>query len=302
MHHEWGHWKPSQREHHARTRLGELRRFWQWQLLERCLARWEGWQDLTSEAILAYVDAQLERGLQPKTIKTTLDRVYEVLRFLESRKALVSLPKRPSLRLPEALPRHLEPREVLALEAEVARRERGLREGSREAADRLDLALYYLLAHGGLRISEALDLQVQDLDLVGRRVRVREGKGRRDRVVYLTAKATAVLGEYLQTVPHAPTDLVLSWQGQPLRYEPAWERICCLGRTAGLENLSPHRLRHTYATHLLNHGMSIEALRRLMGHENLNTTLIYARLADTTLEQQYRAAMESSPPLQAHSV
>ena len=62
----------------------------------------------------------------------------------------------------------------------------------------------------------------------------------------------------------------------------------------GIQNLSPHRLRHTYATVLLNNGMGIEGLRRLMGHENLNTTLIYARLADATLERQYRAAMEEA--------
>jgi hypothetical protein len=63
------------------------------------------------------------------------------------------------------------------------------------------------------------------------------------------------------------------------------------GAAAGVAGVSPHRLRHTYATQLLNNGMTIDALRRLMGHENLNITLIYARLADTTLEQQYRMGL-----------
>ncbi len=294
LRHQWASWKPSQRRHHAQVRLRELRQFWQWQLARRALS---GWQELTSADIAAFMDVGLERGLQAKTVKTTLDRLYEVLRYLEGQGRLAAIPDRPGLRLPDPLPRDLLPQEVLALEAEVERRQ-----NRAEASARLDLALYYLLGHGGLRISEALDLQVQDLDLAGRRVRVREGKGRRDRVVYLTAKATAVLGEYLQTVPHAPGDLVLSWQGQPLRYEQAWERIYCLGRTAGISGLSPHRLRHTYATYLLNHGVSIDALRRLMGHENLNTTLIYARLADTTLERQYRAAMAPPAPNPVYSV
>ena len=143
-----------------------------------------------------------------------------------------------------------------------------------------------------MRVSEALDLQVQDLDLGARRVRVRDGKGRRDRVVYLSRKAAAVLEAYLQTVAHASADLVLSWQGRPLPYAEAWARMRDLGKAAGVGGVSPHRLRHTYATQLLNNGMTIDGLRRLMGHDNLNTTLIYARLADSTLEQSYQAAIE----------
>jgi integrase/recombinase XerD len=285
--HQWGVWKPSQRRHHAQARLRQIRPFWEWQLNRRELS---GWGDLTREDIAGFIAAELDRGLKEKTVKTSLDSVYQLLRYLVDEGQLAKLPERPAIHLPDGLPRELSPQEVLSLEAEVARRES--RSGE---SDRLGLALYYLLAHGGLRISEALDLKVEDLDLVGRRVRVRDGKGRKDRVVYLTVKATAVLGGYLDTVPHAPEDLVLSHQGKALRYEEAWTRIHCLGQAAGIAGLSPHRLRHTYATHLLNHGVTIDALRRLMGHENLNTTLIYARLADTTLESQYRAAMESPP-------
>ena len=290
LHHQWGTWKVSQRCHHAGVRLRQLRQFWEWQLAHRDL---QGWEDLGTADIAAYTDAELQRGLQAKTVKTALDRAYEVLRYLQGEGRLTKVPDRPKLRLPNPLPRHLGPREVLGLEAEIARRESATPVSD---SDRLDLALYYLLGHAGLRISEVLDLKVEDLDLLGRRIRVREGKGRRDRVVYLTAKATAELGEYLQTVPHAPGDLVISYQGKALDYDAAWQRVSCLGQTAGVKGLCPHRLRHTYATHLLNNGLSIEALRRLMGHENLNTTLIYARLADTTLERQYRAAMEPAPP------
>lgn len=281
---QWHRWKPSQREHHARTRLRELRLFWRWQLARRPL---RGFDDLTSEDVAAFIDAELARGLGAKTVKSVVDRVYQVLRSLKDQGRLGSLPARSALKLPDPLPRHLEPREVLALEAWMDRR---ASEGG--APEQLDAALYALLGHAGLRISEALDVQVKDLDLAGRRLRVRDGKGRRERVVYLSGKATEVLRTYLETVPHAPGDLVLSCNGQPLEYHSAWERLRHRGREVGIAGLSPHRLRHTYATVLLNNGMGIEALRRLMGHENLNTTLIYARLADTTLERQYRAAME----------
>lgn len=284
LNHQWPIWKPSQQRHHALTRLRDLRRFWQWQLERRAVA---AWTDLTRSDIAAFVDAELARGIGPKTVKTTLDRVYEVLRYLVDHARLAALPDRPALSLPDPLPQHLAPQEVAQIEATLAEAS-----GAGAPAALLNQALYYLLGHAGLRISEALDLHVQDLDLRTRRVRVRDGKGRRDRVVYLSAPATAVVEQYLPSVPHAAGDLVLSWQGKPLEYTDAWARVRALGAAAGVAGVSPQRLRHTYATQLLNNGMTIDALRRLMGHENLNTTLIYARLADSTLEHQYQAAME----------
>jgi integrase/recombinase XerD len=285
LRHQMGSWKPSQRHQHAQKRLRELRAFWQWQLAHRGLS---SWAELTTHDLAAYMDAELARGITAKTLKTSLDRVYEVLRYLVGRGDLTRVPVRPALNLPDPLPRHLTPAEVVAVETRLLQRAAG----EAEAASHLDQALYYLLCHAGLRISEALELQVQDLDLGARRVRVREGKGRRDRVVYLSGQAVQILADYLPTVPHAPGDLVLSTNGRPLRYEEAWARIRAIGQAAGVAGVSPHRLRHTYATQLLNHGMSLEGLRCLMGHENLETTLIYARLANSTLERQYRAAME----------
>lgn len=282
--HRWYQWKPSQRRHHARTRLRQLRAFWHWQLARRAMA---GFEDLTGADVAAFMSAELGRGMSAKTVKSDLDTVYQQLRFLVAAGSLGAVPPRPSLRLPDPLPQHLAPHEVVALTAEVDRRAL-----DPSVEDRLDLALYYLLGHGGLRISEALDLRFGDLDLAGRRVRIRDGKGRRDRVVYVTACAAEALQRYRDTVPHGGEDLVLSRQGRPLAYEEAWERLRRLGEAAGIMRLSPQRLRHTYATHLVNNGLSLEALRRLMGHEHMNTTLIYARLADTTLEQQYRTAMK----------
>jgi site-specific recombinase XerD len=283
--HWWYTWKPSRRQHHVRTYLGEVRRFWEWQLDRRTFA---SWQELTNADVAAFADAQLNRGLKAKTVRTTLDRVFGVLRFLKERGRLSEIPERPEVKLPDPLPQHLKADEILALEENVVQLEQT---SSPEAW--LDIALYVLLMHTGLRIGEALDLQVKDLDLTAGRILVREGKGRRDRVVYLTQKSAERLARYLQTVSHAAGDLVLSWQEEALSYNRAWRRVRRLGEAAGVEGVGPQRLRHTYATLLLNNGMSLEGLRRLMGHENINTTLIYSRLANRTIEQQYHAAMHS---------
>jgi site-specific recombinase XerD len=291
---QWSTWKPSQRQHHAQNRLRELRLFWEWQLARRPL---HSWADLTTAELTAFIEAQLTRGLAAETVNRHLNTVYGVLHHLAQRGQLATIPRRPELALPDPLPRHLKPEEIVALETYVAQREQGAPD-----EEWLDLALYYLLAHGGLRISEVLDLQVQDLDLAARRVRVRDGKGHQDRVVFLTQTAAEGVRRYLEKVPHTPADLVLSWRGRPLSYEQAWARIRALGQAVGIPGLYPRRLRHTYATQLLNNGMSLDALQRLMGHQHLSTTLIYAHLTDPTVEQQYRAAMERVTQEQVNSV
>ena len=239
----------------------------------------------------------MARGLKVATVTSYLSCIYQLLRYLQDRGQMAQLPERPAIARPDPLPRHLTPQEVVALETYIQQQQ-----GEADAAGWLVIALYYLLAHAGLRISEALDLQVQDLDLTARRVRVREGKGQRDRVVFLTATAAAALRRYLATAPHAAEDLALSWRQQPLSYVQACRRLQCLGQATGVKKLSAHRLRHTYATLLLNNGMTIESLRQLMGHENLNTTLVYARLADSTVEKQYETAMERVTNNQVNSV
>jgi integrase len=246
--------------------------------------QFEGWDQLTAVDVGAYITAELARGLTARTVSSILDIVYALLNHLVDTHQLSVVPPRPTIRLPDPLPRHLQPAELIALESYVRQ----------HAGDMpwLTVALYYVLAHAGLRIGELLDLQMRDLDLAQRRLLIRQGKGRRDRVVFLTDTAVRALAAYRQTVPHAPDDLLFSLNYAPLTYHQAWRRIRRLGEAAGVANLSSMRLRHTYATTLLNNGMTLDVLRHLMGHTHLNTTLIYARLADTTVENQYQAAME----------
>lgn len=292
--HKWYVWKPSQRRRHADSYLDALRVFWRWQLAQ---CSFQGWSELTAAHMAAFADAQLHKGLNPKTVKTYLDRVYEMLRYLHQRGHVTSIPHRPEIALPDPLPRHLTPSQVVTLEDYI-------RQVRPQASTEqwLEIALYYLLSHVGLRIREALDLQVQDLDLAARRIHVREGKGRKDRIALLTPTAADAIARYLETVPHSRQDTLLSCRGQPLSYGQAKRRLKRLAKCAGIPELSAQRLRHTFATQLLNNGMSLEGLRRLMGHDKLDTTLIYARLADATLETQYRTAMERITSNESNSV
>lgn len=285
IHHCWYRWKASRRQANASNSLGHLHRFWRWQLSQHSFRTWD---DLSTADVQMYVDAELVRGITPKTVVTSLDKVFSHLRFLQDNGNLAELPVRPTIALSDALPRHLQPQELLQLESYVKQ----IAAQSAPPPPWLLIALYYLLAHAGLRISEALDLQVLDLDLPNRRLTIREGKNRRDRISYLTTTCADALARYLQTVPHAHSDLVFSLDGHPLTYHQALGRLRTLAQASAVAHITPLRLRHTYATTLLNNGMTIDALRLLMGHKHLNTTLIYARLADTTVEKQFHSAMQ----------
>lgn len=283
--HWWFIWKPSQRKHHSRVSLGILKLFWQWQLEHKTFSSWD---DLTKEDIEKYINAQLSKKLKAKTIKNRVDRIFGLLYYLEERGKINKVPKRVYIDLPRCLPRHISPQEFTILESYMTQ----LQEKA-EIEDWLLIALYYLLQHGGLRISEALDLKVKDIDLSSRRIRVIEGKEQKDRIVYLTERAADAVSSYLKTVPHLPEDILLSWRGRPIRYDFARKLIHELGESLGINELSAQRLRHTFATLLINHGMSIEGVQRLMGHENINTTLIYADLADPAIEADYKKIMSN---------
>lgn len=188
---------------------------------------------------------------------------------------------------PDRLPRHLTESEAQHWEAYVQSR-RALS----APASRLENACFFVLAHTGLRASEWVDLQVGDLDLHGGRLTVRQGKGQRDRVVYLSEVTQQALADYLGTSPRPLTEA--RWRrptGQPITYPWLREHIARRGEAAEVAAVTPHRLRHTLATRLLNAGMDITRIQKLLGHDQISTTMIYARVLDATVEADYRQAM-----------
>ena len=168
------------------------------------------------------------------------------------------------------------------------------RPAARRPAIHLENACFWLLAHCGLRASECVDLQYQDCDLAGRRLLVRQGKGGRDRLVYLSDhRGASACSCYLAATPRpAGAPLFVYPSGTPLSYGWLLAHITALGEAASVVGVTPHRLRHTLATRLLNAGMDITRIQRLLGHEHLATTMIYARVADTTVENDYRRALQ----------
>ena len=111
----------------------------------------------------------------------------------------------------------------------------------------------------------------------------------RDRLVYLSDSACQAIQIYLHNSQRRQDDPVwLQKNGQPISTEWLRKHVAQVGAAVGIENLYPHRLRHTCATRLLNAGMDITRIQKLLGHETVATTMIYARVQDATVEADYR--------------
>lgn len=149
-------------------------------------------------------------------------------------------------------------------------------------------ALIEFLVSSGCRLSEVAQLSASDLDLMSRSVQV-TGKGDKDRVVFFSIRARLMIEEYMMQ-RKGGTGLFVSNKAPyaPLKPRAIQRMVRAISLRAGLDKrVHPHLLRHTFATLALNGGMDIAVIQRLLGHENIATTQIYAEMSDETIRHQY---------------
>ena len=161
-------------------------------------------------------------------------------------------------------------------------------------AVRRDRAILELLYGAGLRITELVDLDIDDVDPVERLLRVR-GKGSRERLVpFGDLAATELDGWLVQGRPAwSPTvpAVFLNARGGRLTRQGAWKRIKHHAAAVGLsEQVSPHTLRHAFATHLIDNGADVRAVQELLGHASVTTTQIYTLVSRAALRSVYEQA------------
>lgn len=142
----------------------------------------------------------------------------------------------------------------------------------------------------GLRTGEIRRLRLDDLDLAARRVRIEQGKGHKDRLVCLSQPTIVALEAYLALPRTTDSDHLFIYRHRPLSPSYCGQRLGTYGRRCGL-HITPHQLRHSFATMLLNAGAPVVTVQALLGHKHLDTTLNYARLYDGTIAADYERAM-----------
>ena len=223
------------------------------------------------------------------TIARKLSVLRRFLRFCEENDLIQGSPAAGmvSPKLPKRLPQVVSPEQMDVLLGGM---------GGQEPLQLRDRALFELLYSSGLRCQEAIDMRLRDISVTSREIRVR-GKGRKVRVVPVGEMALAALDRYLEEGrPHlvkteGEDHVFVSRRGRPLSSSDVQRRLSRYLRMAGVPaGTSPHTLRHSFATHLLEGGADLRSIQELLGHSSLRTTQVYTHVSAAHLRKTYRKA------------
>lgn len=236
------------------------------------------------DKLLAYLAQRAVEGAKPRSTARLLSALRHFYRYQvrEARLSLDPSAQIASPRLGRDLPHILTEADVDALlAAPDAETELGMR-------DRTMLEVLYAC---GLRVSELVQLRLEQVNLRMGCLRVL-GKGSKERLVPLGEHALDWLGDYLRTARPAllqgcpGNDLFVTQRGRAMTRQAFWYLIKRYARRAGISKpLSPHTLRHAFATHLVNHGADLRVVQLLLGHSDLSTTQIYTHVARERLKE-----------------
>lgn len=283
------HWRPARlNEQITRFWSGHVR-LWRWLCEHHAIQKLT---DIKRRWLLDYADYRLAAGYAASGVNQDLRYFHAFLLFLQDEDYPVpqALLRVPSVKQPDRLPKFLTDEQVRALAADFEQRVTAAPSPTAYRNAALDRAAFYLLWQAGLRLGELEELRLEDLDLGGRQLTVRRGKGLRDRVVYLTETTVSAAQQYLAVRGMGPDSHIFLYHNLPVKKDLVRSRIKLAGDRVGIK-VHPHRLRHTMATQLLNAGCRITSIQKLMGHRRLNSTMIYARVHDQTAADDYYAAM-----------
>ena len=259
----------------------------------RDLARLRSWaeahdrrmEDLTRQEVRAWIADLSREGLAPASVSRSVSAARGFFRFLMLDGHIKTHPAEDidSPQTSAHLPRFLTEDEIERLfDAPDTSTAEGVR----------DRAMLELMYATGLRVSELVSLKLADVDIDTGLI-VCHGKGSKERRVPIGQSAIRWLAEYrgvrarrTETRPNEPRLFLNSW-GAPLTRQFAWTMIKRYAASAGLRDISPHTLRHSFATHLLQRGADSRSVQALLGHSDISTTQIYTHLTDRHLRKTY---------------
>ena len=241
-------------------------------------------EQVTHKKLLAYIDHLLDRRLQSKTINCHLDSIrgfYEYLINEEQVQMNNPVKRGYALRLARPLPRYLRDEEVSVF--------------FRVIEGRRDRAMFMLMLRCGLRVEEVANLGLAAVDFKRGQLFVYNGKGGKDRVVYLSHDAHEALVEYLKQRRHSKAKKIFlvekgDYKGRPISVRGIQKRMEHYAKKAGLK-ASCHQLRHTMATQLLNADADLVTIQDLLGHTRIKTTQRYCRVSNLKVQRDYHKAI-----------
>lgn len=223
------------------------------------------------------------KHFKPRTIARKLSAIRSFFRFLHRESLIKDNPAVLLItpKLDKVLPKFLSEEEVVKLVEAPS---------TDKVADKRDRAILETLYSSGIRVSELVGLDVDHVDLISQLLRVR-GKGKKERLVPVGEKALTAIKAYLDERQTKERPLFLNKNKTRLTDRSVRKIIHKhIRKTSLLMNVSPHMLRHSFATHLLNRGADLRCVQELLGHANLSTTQIYTHVTTEKLKSVYDAA------------
>ncbi|NIU59233.1 MAG: tyrosine-type recombinase/integrase, partial [Phycisphaerae bacterium] len=263
--------------HTLKTYLNKLRQFVLWVDVPI--------EHVNYQKIIAYIDYLLAKRLRPETINCHLKSIRRFYSYLRDEKQIaISNPVKTGckLRTSQPLPKHLKDEEVLRF-FEMIKSNR-------------DRAMFMLMLRCGLRVEEVANLSLAAIDWRRSRLYVFNGKGQKDRVVYISRDTYGALAAYIKQRLSLRVKKVFLVQkgthkGKPLSVRGIQKRMEYYAKKAGLP-ISCHQLRHTMATQLLNADADLVSIQDLLGHSRIKTTQRYCRVSNLKVQRDYFKAIE----------
>ena len=249
--------------------------------------------ELTSQDLEDFIDALQKQKLSKRSLARKLSSLRKFFHFCQEEWGLSDNPMDPiqSPRLASALPAELSQEQLLTL-LQAAKKGLPYKDQNTEALIQRDFSMLLLIYATGLRVSELLSLQLSQVDLSFGKLQVK-GKGSKERLLPFSHAAREQLEIYVQNyrplLKPESNQLFVNRRGQKLSRQAFWKWLKQLAVQAGItEKISPHTLRHSFATHLLRSGMNLRSLQMLLGHASLSSTQIYTHMSPQHLKETHR--------------
>lgn len=239
----------------------------------------------TRKDIEKFLSERKEQGSKSRTVARNKVSIVNLYKFLVMENYISKNPtdNLEVIRLKRVLPESLTTTEVDdLLSVHNEKTDKGLR----------DKAIFELMYSSGLRVSEICSLKIDDIFFDGKYLKIR-GKGNRERIVPINDRALDILQRYIQTSRvimvkgKKTSELFLNSRGDKISRVGIWKIVKEAMKKSKIEkNIYPHTLRHSFATHLIQHGADLRAVQRMLGHSDITTTEIYTHVDSAHLKKQ----------------
>jgi integrase/recombinase XerC len=278
--------------HTVRSYASDLQQFMQWLSSEKLLES-PDWNGVTHLMIRGFLSYLVQKNYEHRSVLRKLSTLKAFFKWMERAELVAGNPaaKVLSPKSPRPLPDVLEPSEVENMLA--------LTNADSAFAAR-DKALLEVMYATGMRVAEAAALALPEINWAAGEIRVISGKGNKERIVLLGRYAREALERYVGKArgdllsrrrnkeEHTTNSVWINSRGTPLSAHAIYTLVQDYAKRAGImKHVSPHTLRHSFATHLLQNGADLRVVQELLGHQSLSSTQIYTRISAAHLKEAY---------------